>query len=137
LQGVNLQGAKLRKVNLQGADLNNTLANLQCPSEGSFTAFKKCQIPDILDRSPTQYCIVKLEIPAEARRSSATSRKCRAEFAKVIEIFGAEEAVSHHDSSFIYRVGEIVRCDKWNDDRWVECGGGIHFFITKEEAEAY
>jgi hypothetical protein len=24
-----------------------------------------------------------------------------------------------------------------NPDRWQECAGGIHFFITREEAEAY
>jgi len=30
-----------------------------------------------------------------------------------------------------------VRCDKWDDDRWNECSGGIHFFLTRAEAEAY
>ena len=26
---------------------------------------------------------------------------------------------------------------KWDEDRWNECANGIHFFITREEAEAY
>jgi hypothetical protein len=40
---------------------------------------------------------VKLRIPAAARRSSATGRKCRAEFAEVLEVIGAEFGVSQHD----------------------------------------
>ena len=25
----------------------------------------------------------------------------------------------------------------WEEDRWIECGGGIHHFLTRTEAEAY
>ena len=38
---------------------------------------------------------------------------------------------------FVYRVGETVRPDAWGGDRWVECAGGIHFFLTRYEAENY
>lgn len=31
----------------------------------------------------------------------------------------------------------IVRADKYNDDPRVECTGGIHFFLTRQEAEEY
>jgi len=55
----------------------------------------------------------------------------------VLEVIGAEFGISKHDRRTEYRVGKIVRCDKWNEDRWVECGGGIHFFLTRIEAENY
>lgn len=79
---------------------------------------------------------MKLKIPAAAKRSSATSRKCRAEFAEVLEVFGAEKGRSSY-GEVTYRAGEIVHPDSFNDDRWSECSNGIHFFITREEAEAY
>lgn len=44
---------------------------------------------------------------------------------------------SQYDSAFIYRVGKTVRCDTWCEDRWQECAGGIHFFLTRAEAEAH
>lgn len=80
---------------------------------------------------------MKLLIPKEAKRSNATGRKCRAEFADVLEIIGAEEAVSMHDSNFTYKVGQRVVPSSWEENRFIECGGGIHFFITKSEAEAF
>ena len=36
-----------------------------------------------------------------------------------------------------YRVGETVRPDKWDENRFNECSNGIHFFITRIEAENY
>ena len=44
---------------------------------------------------------------------------------------------SGDDGVTMYRPGETVRCDSWNEDYTVECGGGIHFYITKPEAEAH
>jgi hypothetical protein len=78
-----------------------------------------------------------LTVPSKARRSNATGRKCRAEFVKVLDVIGAEVGISKHDGKTEYRKGKIVRCDKWEEDRWIECGGGIHFFITRYEAENY
>ena len=42
-----------------------------------------------------------------------------------------------HDPRVVYRKGEIVRPDKYNPDPCLECTHGIHFMLTKEEAEAY
>jgi hypothetical protein len=82
--------------------------------------------------------IVKLRIPADAKRSHAFGRKCRAEFADVLEIFGATEAFSKEDSSFKYEVGKRVTPTKpFDEDFTQECSTGIHFFITKIEAENY
>ena len=144
LGGANLRGANLRDANLGGADLsgadlrgadlggvqyneNTAFFALQCPDEGAFVAWKKCE----------NNVIVKLLIPEDAKRSSATSRKCRASKAIVLEVIGAEKGVSHNDASFVYEVGKEVVADSFDDDRWNECSHGIHFFISRNEAENY
>jgi hypothetical protein len=81
--------------------------------------------------------IVKLRVPEAAKRSHAFGRKCRAEFADVLEVFGSDHGVSSHDGVTTYRVGQRVMCDAWGEDWMQECSGGIHFFITRAEAEAY
>jgi hypothetical protein len=81
--------------------------------------------------------IARLKIPAEAKRSNATGRKCRAEFAVVLEIIGAEFGVSQHDGKTMYKVGEVVYPDSFCEDRFNECAPGIHFFLTRIEAEEY
>ena len=135
LRGADLRVADLREADLRGADLTrakNFDENLFisytsiCP-EGTLIGWKKCE----------DNIIVKLEIPSEAKRSNATGRKCRAEYVKVLELFGGDVGISQHDGKTEYRVGEIVRCDKWDDVRWNECSGGIHFFLTRLEAERY
>jgi len=137
LQGANLQGAYLQGANLQDANLrgakNTDLAEAMTvtPCEGSIIAWKKARTED------GSTCIIKLRIPEVARRSSSSSRKCRAEWAEVLEIFGANEGISSHDPATVYRVGETVHPDSWDEDRWEECSHGIHFFITRAEAEAW
>ena len=81
--------------------------------------------------------IVKLRIPEDARRSNATGRKCRAEFVDVMEVIGSDVGISQHDGETKYVTGRRVICDTWCEDSWNECAGGIHFFITREEAENY
>src|SRR5216683_2990094 len=129
LRGADLIGANLRGASLSGAKLTAlTVARLTIvPVEGAFIGWKKCR-GDV---------IVQVSIPADAKRSNAISRKCRAAYVDVIGIFGGEEGISIHNPTIVYRVGSRVHCDKWNEDRWVECGGGIHFLLTREEAEAY
>ena len=133
LSGANLYGANLYGANLYGANLEDTDAinaimyNLQCPEEGSFIGWKKCQ----------GGIIVKLKITSDALRSSATSRKCRASKVKVLKIFGADKAVSKHDDNFIYKKGDTIEINDFDTDRWQECSTGIHFFITRKEAEEY
>lgn len=36
-----------------------------------------------------------------------------------------------------YRVGDIVTVDDFDDDVRVHCSRGVHFFITRAEAEAW
>ena len=137
LKNANLRGANLRDANLQDADLRD--ANLQdadlphykiVPEEGSFIAWKKARYDSL----------VKLRIPAKAKRtSSLISRKCRAEFVQVLAIYKdgkqIEKAHGNHDEKTIYKKGEYVYPDKYDPDPRVECSHGIHFFLTREEAE--
>ena len=125
LRGANLHDANLRYANLRGV---KNLAFQIIPEEGAFIGWKKLK----------GGVIAKLEIPADAKRNSTpVGRKNRAEFVRVLELFGAEEGISQHDGKTVYRVGEIVRPDSYNDDIRLECTNGIHFFITRAEAEAY
>ena len=136
LRGANLREANLRGANLRGAEINeNTKINLpiSCPDTGAFTAWKKAR-----------GYIVQLEIPAEAKRVSATTRKCRCNMAKVVAIQNVDgtdsdlrEVCSGYDHNFIYKVGETVTVDRFDDNRWNECSNGIHFFITRQEAVEY
>jgi len=135
LSWANLSGVNLSGVNLSGANFNENTAMLlcQCPSEGSFIAWKKAK-----------NLIIKLEICEDSKRSSATSLKCRCSSAKVVEIqeldgqkSEATEVSSNYDSTFIYKVGEIASVDNFDPDRFNECSTGIHFFISREMAVKY
>ena len=142
LRGANLRGANLYEANLCGANLyeanlyearNVPFVPMACPDTGSFIGWKKAN-----------GYIVKLEILAESRRSSATGRKCRCDKAKVLEIqnldgteCGLTEIASGYDRSFVYHVGEIVEEPKYETDRWKECAPGIHFFVNRQEAVDY
>ena len=124
LEGANLEGANLARAYLEGAkDAEYAVAQTRILPEGSLIGWKKLR----------NGVIAKLRIPDEARRSHAFGRKCRAEFVDVIE----GEGVSQHDDVTKYAPGLRVTCDKWEDDWTQECAGGIHFFITRIEAERY
>ncbi|TFE99444.1 hypothetical protein B5M44_04395 [Shinella sumterensis] len=133
LCGANLCGANLCGANLCGANLKDAkyaslvIAQTRILPEGSIIGWKKCQ----------GGVIVKLRIPEDARRSHAFGRKCRAEFADVLEVIGDETGTSSHDGETIYRVGERVTPDSFDENWQEECAAGIHFFITREEAENY
>lgn len=122
-RGAGLYGAKFRGT--KGAE--NIIAQTRILPEGSIIGWKKCK----------NNVIVKLRVPEEAKRSHAFGRTCRAEFVDVLEVFGAEYGVSTYDSKVEYRVGERVYPDSFSDDWTAECESGIHFFITREEAENY
>ena len=139
LSGASLYNANLYSSNLNNANLNNVKTNmytigynLACPEEGSFIGYKKVG----------KY-IVKLLIMEDSKRNSATTLKCRCDKAKVLDIENIEtgdkvkEIRSSYDSNFIYKVGEIVSVDNFDNNRWNECSTGIHFFVNKENAINY
>ena len=139
LRGANLRGADLCGADLCGADLCGAnlrgAKNAELPiamtrilPDGDLIGWKKCR----------NGALVKLLIPAKAKRSHAFGRKCRAEFAKVLEVIGAKVGISAHESTFEYHVGKTIKpkepfCENWQQ----ECASGINFFITRIEAEAY
>ena len=144
LSGTNLLNANMEKAclvlaivrnaNLVGANLHNVVADartimyhMQCPEEGAFTGWKQCRYG----------VLVKLLIPEDALRSSATSRKCRCSKAIVLDIIGSESsmAISIYNPHFTYQKGETVEVENFDTERWQECSTGIHFFLTREEAK--
>ena len=134
LYGADLRGANLYGANLYGANLRGAIGTyMACPTDGSFIGWKKA----------SEY-IVKLQIPEDARRSSAGGEKCRCDKAYVVEIQNAdgtkadiETIHSTHDANFVYTVGATVEVSDFDGDRWNECAPGIHFFIDRRAAVEY
>src|SRR5574344_791217 len=141
--GANFHGANFCDANFIGANninevisfanIANTALCMQCPEEGSFIGFKKAAGG-----------IVKLRVTESAKRSSATTHKCRCSEAEVLEIQNMDGTKSErtavsskYDRNFIYSVGEIVSVPDFDDDRWNECTRGIHFFLSRQEAVNY
>jgi hypothetical protein len=125
-----LTHAVLRNADLRNADLTGAigLTSFTVCGEGALRVYKKCR----------DGAIITLEIPRSASRVNAYgSRKCRADCAVVVDA-PFDGAVSLHDGTFTYRVGQTVRPhEPFNADPRIECASGIHFFITRAEAEAY
>jgi uncharacterized protein YjbI with pentapeptide repeats len=147
----NLKGAKIDAgTDFHGANMievkHMPYIPMVCPEEGQFIGWKKCRVSVGVGENAYKDVIVKLLIPARARRSSGFSRKCRASEAIVLAIqdingrdLGTDiVAVSKHDSHFGYRVGETVTpAAPFFTDRWIECAPGIHFFMNRREAVLY
>ena len=172
-EGEKFVNCKFKECDFVGADLirrttfEHCLADnytrgfhLVCPEKGEYTAYKKARIyvynkngkNAISDMMNGKYkydahaenVIVELRIPKDAKRSSATTRKCRASKAKVISITSIDgkkhykKAVAGFNSNFFYEVGKIVvPTNGYEENRWIECAAGIHHFITRDEAVDY
>ncbi len=147
LSKTDIYGADLKEANLLGTNLKNTNIvyaviseytkidyPIACPETGSFIGYKKTAYEKI----------VKLQVCKDAKRSSATTKKCRCSKALVLAIenmdgsdSGLQGIASIYDPSFIYRVGEIVEVSDFDDNRWNECAPGIHFFMDRQDAVEY
>jgi hypothetical protein len=138
LRGANLCVADLRGANLRGANLcEASLSGAQLPpyqiAQGVLRVWKKVQ-------AHSASRVIELEIPRDvARTGSLVGRKCRAAAAIVVGgLAVGETARSVHDRNFIYTLGRVVRpTEPYNDDPRIECAPGIHFFLTRREAEEY
>ena len=126
LRGANFSGANFSGANLRGAKgAELVIARTRILPDGDLIGWKKCR----------DNVIIKLRIPADAKRSHAFGRKYRAEYADVLEIIGGGVGISQHDGKTEYRAGTRVTSDKWSEDWQEECAGGIHLYITRIEAE--
>ena len=149
LHDANLSDADLRYADLRGANLRDanhvqlSIAKTSIlPDEGDIIGWKKAWTDGtMLPKS----VIVKLLIPADAQRSNATGRKCRASTARVLDLQDKQgnslpsdtTAYSGHDTDFTYKKGETIHVEDFDTNRWKECAPGIHFFITRIEAAEY
>ena len=159
LEGANLAGANLARANLADANLADAdlaRANL-AGANGLDTAkgldplpFGPVTLPDgtfrayKLARGPRgERVVVTLEIPEDAQRvAPLVGRKCRASKARVLALSAGESATSWHADgnaarTVTYRVGAVVEPDKYDPSPFVECSSGLHFFISRREAEEY
>ena len=139
LRGADLGDADLRDANLRGAK-NVPYIQMACPTDGEFIGWKKVHDNGII-------YLVKLLILEDAKRSSATGRKCRCSKARVLDISALQDGKegpkerkiinTSYDPHVTYEVGKFVEPDSFDDDRFNECSHGIHFFIDRQEAINY
>ena len=130
LRRADLRGACLRGANLHEADLHGAyLPSYKiCPEKGSFRAFKAL----------SEGLVIEIEVPSSAKRTnSLIGRKCRASKIKCITGPSKKNKCLGWlpKAGVYYYKGAIVKADSFDDDIRVECVHGIHFFITREEAE--
>lgn len=131
---------------------------MRCPEKGEFIGYKKI-IVEYLGSGKIKYGIAKLRIPETAQRSSAFGSKCRCSVAFVEEIASIDGSIKYDSAvsvrginkifcwynpaaiddtvSVNYIVGKTVKPDSFDPNWWNECSNGIHFFMTREEAENY
>ena len=89
--------------------------------------------------------IAKLLIPTDAKRVVFNDGKCRCEKARVMAIYSIDKKLSYgcayafiyNRHGLVYKVGEEVCPDKFDDCAKRVCSNGIHFFLTEEEAINY
>lgn len=91
--------------------------------------------------------VVKMLLPKGASyHRDSFSKKCRASRAKVLvfyqvrscdEILSNIKVVSCNDSTFQYKIGEVVKPKRRFSKLHETCASGIHFFSKRSEAEDY
>ena len=157
LTGANLRYADLRyadltRVDLYGADLTNASLTDAVLTDADLSGAnltdtildekEQCRKGIVLNEPMVGYKeldseIIILEIPVGAKVFSINNNRRRTNKAKVIDIQGETELSSMHDASFKYHVGDEIEITNFDERYNVECSTGIHFFLTRDEAEKY
>ena len=127
MEDIDIRGSAIDDEAVEGA--KNLFIPMVCPEEGSFIAWMKCRDEKI----------VKIQVPDNASRTGGTRYSCRASEVLVLDIFegdtSCDEAVSIDDENLVFRKGELVKDNEEFDPSLLHNGEGIHFFITRAEAE--
>lgn len=140
----NLSNSILKNVTINKVVLGKDakLPPMDIPESGQFTVWKKV----LVDEPYRRRAILKLRVPPKARRMAALKgKKCRVEYARVIsaeDIDGKPlpkdtKLMSAYNNNFKYKIGEIVRANKFDGDRFTECSNGINCFLHKQDAIDY
>ena len=143
LSGADLYNANLSGANLSGADLINSELEYTNLTDTILDDKEQCRKGIVLTEPMTVYKkayedkIITLEIPVGAKVFSINNSKRRTNKANVIDMQGETELRSYYDTNFKYHVGDEIDIIDFNENYNVECGAGIHFFLTREEAETY
>lgn len=136
----NLQYANLARAYLLGTNLKDTVVDLA--NFSGTTGINKDRKGKILTTDLIGYkkcennVIVKLLIPRGAIVFSINGKKCRTNKVKVLEIEGADRAFSWYNGMSYY-VGDEITVYDFNCQYNIICAKGIHFFKSREEAEAF
>jgi hypothetical protein len=133
LTSADLTGAYLTGANLNFADLTDTILDNKEQCRKGITLTE----PMIGYKKANSGKIITLEIPVGAKVFSINNNKRRTNKAKVIDMQGKTKLSSKYDTSFKYHIGDEIDIIDFDERYNVECGAGIHFFLTREEAENY
>lgn len=134
---------KIDGTNMYGASLIST--DLSC-SNGNLIEYRKGKIlrDDIIgykkcvDEHNRYAVTVTLKIPRGSIVFSINGHKCRTNRAIVMAISGVPRAYSLlHEHCMSYYVGDEINIYNFDCQYNRECAEGIHFFMTREEAEEY
>jgi hypothetical protein len=133
LTWADLTGANLYGADLSGVDLTDTILDEKEQCRKGITLTE----PMIGYKKSDECKIITLEIPIGAKVFSINNNKRRTNKVKVIDMQGETELSSMHDIDFKYHVGDEIEIEDFDENYNIECGEGIHFFLTREEAEKY
>lgn len=134
LTSANISGANMVGANIELTFLDKIIYNHRT------TGFANCPEGDLIGWKIINGILIKLLIPKEAKRSRATTNKCRCEFAQVLEFIGTNEKSICYDYCghiTTYTIGNVVYPDSFDSYRWNSKSHGIHFFMDRIEAETY
>ena len=143
LTSANLTDANLTHANLTDADLTGTYLTFADLTDTILDEKEQCRKGIVLTEPMIGYKksdenkIITLEMPIGSKVFSINNKKRRTNKANVIDMQGETELSSIHDNSFKYHVGDEIEIKDFDDRYNVECWVGIHFFLTRDEAEEY
>ena len=143
LSGADLSDADLTGADLSGADLINSELEYTNLTNTILDEKEQCRKGIVLTEPMIGYKkarggkIITLEIPIGAKVFSINNNKRRTNKTKVIDMQGETELSSWFNTNFKYHVGDEIEIEDFDERYCVECGEGVHFFLTRKEAEFF